>query len=158
MIEVRDLTAGYGKLEILQGLSISFSAERFSAVLGPNGSGKSTLMKAIMGVNRIFSGSVSLAGRELVGLPTEAISSLGIAYVPQRENIFDELTVLENLQLGARRLPGHEREGALNELVRALPHPQRPPEPGRQPAEWRRTPDAGHRHRLAEPTAADAAG
>ena len=121
MINVRDLTAGYGKLEILQGLSISFSAERFSAVLGPNGSGKSTLMKAIMGVNRIFSGSVSLAGRELVGLPTEAISSLGIAYVPQRENIFDELTVLENLQLGARRLPGHEREGALNELFALFP-------------------------------------
>ena len=50
-------------------------------------------MKAIMGINTIFSGAIQLDGRELVGMPTEAISRLGIAYVPQRENIFDELTV-----------------------------------------------------------------
>ena len=121
MIEVHNLTAGYGKLEILQGLSLSFIAQRFSAVLGPNGSGKSTLMKAIMGVNTIFSGSVTLAGRELIGTPTEAISGLGIAYVPQRENIFDELTVLENLQLGARRLERAERDRALSELLELFP-------------------------------------
>ncbi len=121
MIAVRNLTAGYGKLEILQDLSLSFSGEQFSAVLGPNGSGKSTLMKAIMGVNHIFGGSVTLAGRELVGLPTEAISGLGMAYVPQRENIFDELTVQENLQLGARRLPREEQAGALDELLNLFP-------------------------------------
>ena len=121
MIQVQNLTAGYGKLEILQGLSLGFAARQFSAVLGPNGSGKSTLMKAIMGINTIFSGSVTLAGRELIGMPTEAIPSLGIAYVPQRENIFDELTVLENLQLGARRLPRESRDQALDELLRLFP-------------------------------------
>ena len=121
MIQVQHLTAGYGKLEILQELSLSFSAEQFSAVLGPNGSGKSTLMKAIMGVNRIFAGSIQLKGRELVGMPTEAISSLGLAYVPQRENIFDELTVLDNLQLGSRSLPREERMAALDELLELFP-------------------------------------
>ena len=121
MIQVQHLTAGYGKLEILQGLSLSFSEEQFSAVLGPNGSGKSTLMKAIMGVNRIFAGSIQLKGRELVGMPTEAISSLGVAYVPQRENIFDELTVLDNLQLGSRSLPQEERAAALDELLELFP-------------------------------------
>ena len=121
MITVRNLTAGYGKLEILQDLSLGFAARQFSAVLGPNGSGKSTLMKAIMGVNTIFSGSVTLGERELIGMPTEAISSLGIAYVPQRENIFDELNVLENLQLGARRLPRESRDQALDEVLGLFP-------------------------------------
>ena len=121
MITVHNLTAGYGKLEILQDLSLGFAAEQFSAVLGPNGSGKSTLMKAIMGVNRIFAGSIQWNGRELVGMPTEAISSLGLAYVPQRENIFDELTVLDNLQLGSRSLPGEERAAALDELLALFP-------------------------------------
>ncbi len=121
MIQVHNLTAGYGKLEILQELSLSFGARQFSAVLGPNGSGKSTLMKAIMGVNRIFSGSIQLEARELAGMPTEAISSLGLAYVPQRENIFDELTVLDNLNLGSRSLPRDERAAALDELLELFP-------------------------------------
>ena len=105
MITIRKLKAGYGKLEILHDLSLTFAERQFSAVLGPNGSGKSTLMKAIMNLNTVFGGSIQLRERELIGEPTEAISGLGIAYVPQRENIFDELTVLENLQLGARILP-----------------------------------------------------
>ena len=121
MITVDALTAGYGKLEILQDLSLSFAAEQFSAVLGPNGSGKSTLMKAIMGINTIFGGSIELDGQQLVGRPTEAISSLGIAYVPQRENIFDELTVLDNLQLGSRSLPRESRDAALDELLELFP-------------------------------------
>ncbi len=121
MIQVHNLTAGYGKLEILQDLSLSFGARQLSAVLGPNGSGKSTLMKAIMGINRIFAGSIQLEDRELVDMPTEAISSLGLAYVPQRENIFDELTVLDNLQLGSRSLPGDERASALDELLELFP-------------------------------------
>ena len=63
-----------------------------------------------MGVNRIFSPvRFNLRTTELVGMPTEAISSLGLAYVPQRENIFDELTVLDNLQLGSRSLPREAR-------------------------------------------------
>lgn len=121
MITIRKLTAGYGKLEILQDLSLTFAERQFSAVLGPNGSGKSTLMKAIMNLNTVFGGSIQLRDRELIGEPTEAISRLGIAYVPQRENIFDELTVLENLQLGARVLPKGERPTALKELRDIFP-------------------------------------
>ena len=121
MITIDRLTAGYGKLEILQDLSLTFAAQQFSAVLGPNGSGKSTLMKAIMNLNTVFGGSIQLRERELIGMPTEAISRLGIAYVPQRENIFDELTVLENLQLGARSLPKGDRPAALQELLEIFP-------------------------------------
>ncbi|MDE2637923.1 MAG: ABC transporter ATP-binding protein [Chloroflexota bacterium] len=121
MITIDSLTAGYGKLEILQDLSLTFAEGQFSAVLGPNGSGKSTLMKAIMGLNTIFGGSIQLRDRELIGLRTEEIPRLGIAYVPQRENIFDELTVRENLQLGARVLPKAERPAALKELLDVFP-------------------------------------
>lgn len=121
MITIDRLTAGYGKLEILQDLSLAFADGQFSAVLGPNGSGKSTLMKAIMGLNTIFGGSIQLNSRELIGLRTEDIPRLGIAYVPQRENIFDELSVLENLQLGARGLPKEDRPAALDELQEVFP-------------------------------------
>ena len=120
MITVDSLTAGYGKLEILQDLSLTFRDEHFTAVLGPNGSGKSTLMKAIMGANTIFGGSIQLDRNQLVGMRTEDISRLGIAYVPQRENIFDELTVLENLQLGMRSLPRDLQKYALNETLRTF--------------------------------------
>ena len=121
MITIDRLTAGYGKLEILQELSLSFAEQQFSALLGPNGSGKSTLMKAIMGLNTVFSGAITLKDRELIGTPTEAIPRLGIAYVPQRENIFDELSVLENLQLGSRILPKAERPAALDEVLGIFP-------------------------------------
>ena len=121
MITVESLTAGYGKLEILQDLSLSFQDAQFTAVLGPNGSGKSTLMKAIMGTNTVFGGSIVLNGQELIGMRTEVISRLGIAYVPQRENIFDELSVRENLQLGARSLTAASRPAALKELLEVFP-------------------------------------
>ncbi len=121
MITVDKLTAGYGKLEILQGLSLRFAAGQFSALLGPNGSGKSTLMKAIMGLNTVFSGSIRLGERELLGRPTETIAGLGVAYVPQRENIFSQLSVRENLQLGARRLPRATRASAMDELLQIFP-------------------------------------
>ena len=121
LITVDSLTAGYGKLEILQDLSLSFAARQFIAVLGPNGSGKSTLMKAIMGINTVFGGSIQLDGRELIGRRTEDISKMGIAYVPQRQNIFNELSVLENLQLGVRILPRDKRQSAMDELFKLFP-------------------------------------
>ena len=121
MIAINKLTAGYGKLEILQDLSLTFADRQFSAVLGPNGSGKSTLMKAIMGLNTVFGGSIKAGGEELVGARTEDLPKLGIAYVPQRENIFHELSVRENLQLGARSLPTPERPTAMQELLEIFP-------------------------------------
>ena len=121
MIALRELTAGYGKLEILQEVTLSFAAGQISALLGPNGSGKSTLLKAVMGENRVFAGSITLDGRDLAGRPTEQIARLGIAYVPQSRNVFDELSVDENLQLGARRLDKAGRGAALDEIHSAFP-------------------------------------
>ena len=78
-------------------------------------------MKAIMGINTVFGGSIQLDGRELIGRRTEDISKMGIAYVPQRQNIFNELSVLENLQLGVRILPRDERQSAMDELFKLFP-------------------------------------
>lgn len=121
MIDLKALKAGYGKLEILHDLSLTFAEKQFTTVLGPNGSGKSTLMKSILGLTTIHKGAITFAGQELVGMQTEAISKLGIAYIPQRENVFTDLTVRENLLLGVRILPKQERQSALDEVHNLFP-------------------------------------
>lgn len=121
MITIDSLHAGYGKLEILHDISLTFAEKQFTTVLGPNGSGKSTLMKSILGITTIHSGSIQFKGRELIGIRTEHISKLGIAYVPQRENVFTDLTVRENLQLGVRTLPKADRQTAIDEVHELFP-------------------------------------
>ncbi len=121
MIEIEHLSAGYGKLVILPDLSLTFAANQFTAILGPNGSGKSTLLKSIFSLTTIFGGSIRLAGRELVGLPTERIGPHGIAYVPQRENVFTALTVRENLRLALRGQDRAQTVRALDEAYSLFP-------------------------------------
>lgn len=115
LLAVDNLVAGYGKLTVLQEVSLAIGPERFYAVLGPNGSGKSTLLKTIFGLTQVFGGDVTFAGQSLIGRPTERISQMGIAYVPQRENIFASMTVRENLQLALRSLEHTEAAQALEE-------------------------------------------
>lgn len=121
MLTVQDLSAGYGKLAVLHRISLSLDANRFTAILGPNGSGKSTLLKSIFGLTHVFSGSILLDGRELLGLPTETISEHGIAYVPQRNNVFTALTVRENLLLAVRHLSKKAVPPLFDEVYRLFP-------------------------------------
>lgn len=107
------LSAGYGKLHILHDVSVAVEQGQYLAVLGPNGSGKSTLLKTIFGLTTHFGGDIHFEERSLVGLPTEKISELGIAYVPQRENVFASMTVRENLLLALRRRSREEAEKSL---------------------------------------------
>lgn len=116
MLTIDQLCAGYGKLTILHDISLAVEPGQFVAVLGPNGSGKSTLLKSIFGLADRFTGEIRLGDVSLCGLPTEAISRHGIAYVPQRENVFPSLTVQENLTLAVRKL---NRQGADLGLQRA---------------------------------------
>ncbi|MCE2490110.1 MAG: ABC transporter ATP-binding protein [Anaerolineae bacterium] len=113
MLAVKGLNAGYGKLKVLQDLSLSFADGRFTAILGPNGSGKSTLLKAIFGLADVFSGSIQLNGRQIAGLTGAEIVRLGLACVPQRNNVFAELSVGENLQLATRQLARREADQAV---------------------------------------------
>lgn len=121
MIDIQSLSAGYGKLVVLHDISLQFGANQFSAILGPNGSGKSTLLKSIFGLTSVFSGSIQYEGKNLVGLPTETICQHGIAYVPQRENVFTALTVRENLLLALRKLDQRQAARALDEAYQLFP-------------------------------------
>jgi len=101
MLRVEGLTAGYGKLVVLDDVNVLARGGRITVVVGPNGSGKSTLLKTIFGLTRIYSGVVRLDGEVLSGLPPHEIARRGVAYVPQVENVFAELTVEENLRIAS---------------------------------------------------------
>ncbi len=120
-LTIRNLHAGYGKLTILHDVSLDIAAHRFTAVLGPNGSGKSTLLKSIFGMATVTSGSIRIDDREMVGVPTEAVGAYGIAYVPQRSNVFADMTVRENLLLAVRTLDRHARARLLDEVSALFP-------------------------------------
>lgn len=121
MIEIQNLSAGYGKLVVLHDINLTFVTNQFTAILGPNGSGKSTLLKSIFGLTRIFGGSIQIEGQELVGLPTEIVGKYGIAYVPQRENVFTAMSVRENLLLALRNLDKVQAARALDEAYQLFP-------------------------------------
>ncbi|MFN8455047.1 MAG: ABC transporter ATP-binding protein [Anaerolineae bacterium] len=121
LLTIHQLSAGYGKLEVLHGVDLAVEKGQFLAILGPNGSGKSTLVKSIFGLTRIFGGSISLEQTPLVGLPTETIGRHGLAYVPQRENVFTGLTVQENLRLAVRHMQKGAADAALTEVYQIFP-------------------------------------
>jgi branched-chain amino acid transport system ATP-binding protein len=117
-LDVADLTAGYGGAPIVEGVSVRAHRGAITAIVGPNGAGKSTLLKAIAGVIRSSAGTVSVEGRDATGLPSEKLVRRGIAYVPQVANVFPQLTVQENLEMGgySRRQGLHERTEELYQL------------------------------------------
>ncbi|HEY8450631.1 MAG: ABC transporter ATP-binding protein [Micromonosporaceae bacterium] len=100
MLEVTDLRAGYGKLEVLHGISLSVAEGQVLAVIGANGAGKTTLLRALSGLIRP-TGRVLLDGRDVTGLPAERIAAAGLAHVPENRLVFPSLTVADNLALGA---------------------------------------------------------
>lgn len=121
LLTIHNLSAGYGKSTVLHQTSLTVAEGHFTAILGPNGSGKSTLLKSVFGIPAIFSGQIQFQGASLVGLATEAIGRRGIAYVPQRENIFTSMTVQENLLLALRKLSRSHAEQALGEAYDLFP-------------------------------------
>ena len=102
MLEIRDLYAGYYRdLNILQGVNLTAEKGKMTAVLGANGVGKSTLLKAVYGFIKPNQGQVLLDGTDVVGTPTHRLINLGVSYIPQQTGIFKEMSVEENLMLGA---------------------------------------------------------
>ena len=100
VLEARGITAGYGGPPIISDVSISVHAGKITAIVGPNGAGKSTLLKALAGVLYPTSGQVTIGGTVVKHMPPEKLVRLGLAYVPQVANVFPELTVRENLEMG----------------------------------------------------------
>ncbi len=106
LVEVRELIAGYVPgINILNGVSIELAAGELVGIIGPNGAGKSTVLKALFGLVQVFGGSVYLRGEEITGSKANVLVSQGIGYVPQINNVFPSLTVLENLEVGCYQTP-----------------------------------------------------
>jgi ABC-type branched-subunit amino acid transport system ATPase component len=101
LLEVIDVTAGYGETDILDSVSIELQPEEIVSMVGPNGAGKSTLLKTIFGLLTPQKGSIKLRNEEITGFSPDRIVRKGMGYVPQVENVFPSLTVHENLEMGA---------------------------------------------------------
>ena len=101
MLEVKNLNAGYGHVQILRDVSFTVNDGEVIAILGSNGAGKTTTVRAVTGMLKPKSGSVVLNGQELCGKPSRAILDAGIIQVPEGRQLFTEMTVYENLELGA---------------------------------------------------------
>ncbi len=101
LLELRDVEAGYGAIQILHGVSLHVDPGEIVAVIGPNGAGKSTTFKVIMGFINHLGGEVRFDGYDLVGQRPDRILGLGLGYVPQGRVVFGQMTVRENLEMGA---------------------------------------------------------
>jgi branched-chain amino acid transport system ATP-binding protein len=96
-----NMTGGYGGADILKGCTVDVDEGEIAVIVGPNGAGKSTAMRAMLGMLELKSGSVRFRDKEITGLSTQARIAEGIAFVPQTNNVFVNMTVLENLEMGA---------------------------------------------------------
>jgi branched-chain amino acid transport system ATP-binding protein len=101
MLEVRDLVAGYGRAQALWEIDLRVEDGEIVTMLGPNGAGKSTLVNAISGLIATWSGTVELDGRGLTDVPSHRVAERGIAVVPEGRRIFPEMSVADNLAVGA---------------------------------------------------------
>ncbi|HEY6562441.1 MAG TPA: ABC transporter ATP-binding protein [Polyangiaceae bacterium] len=112
MLELDDIHAGYGAIEVLKGISLHVEEGEIVTLIGANGAGKTTTLMTICGVLRASRGAVRFLGRDLSGLPAHRIVELGIAQSPEGRKIFPRLSVLENLEMGAftRRDPDGVRK------------------------------------------------
>lgn len=114
-LSIEGLTVGYGGPPIIEQVSVEARRGAITAIVGPNGAGKSTLLKAIAGLIRPTTGKVLVEGKDVTGLPAEKLVRRGIAYVPQVENVFPDLTVRENLDMG-----GYVRKSGVRERIEQL--------------------------------------
>jgi branched-chain amino acid transport system ATP-binding protein len=101
LLELRDVQAGYGTIQILHGVSLHVNEGEIVSVIGPNGAGKSTTFKVIMNLITFLGGEVVFAGQSLVGRRPDRVLGLGLGYVPQGRVVFNTMTVRENLEMGA---------------------------------------------------------
>jgi branched-chain amino acid transport system ATP-binding protein len=117
LLVLSGVVAGYGKMTILNGATAHIRRSAITTVVGPNGAGKSTLFKAIFGLLPVRAGAIVFDGRSIVNHPPRRLLDAGIVYIPQGRNIFPELSVRHNLELGGVALPDQARLAARVEAM-----------------------------------------
>lgn len=122
MLELSDVKAGYGKLQILNGITFCARENEITVILGSNGCGKSTTLKAITGLIKPTEGVIRFCGEQINGLKPQMIVRRGIGYVTQNKDVFPSMTVLENLTLGAYVIRDKKQvESRMEEVLDFLP-------------------------------------
>jgi len=101
LLRARNVVSGYGDTEILHGVDIEVGSDEIITIVGPNGAGKSTMMRAIYGLIECWEGTVTFDSTDITDYRADEVTREGMCYVPQRENVFPNLTVRENLEMGA---------------------------------------------------------
>ncbi len=121
MLRVEGLNAGYKELHILFDVNAEVEKNSITTVVGPNGSGKSTLLKAVFGLATVHSGRVIFKDEDITKIPPHEKTKLGLAYLPQIENVFVNLTVLENLKIAGYVLPNDELKERMDLALDVFP-------------------------------------
>ncbi len=101
ILEVRDVTSGYGEVQILWGASLALEPGQLTTLVGSNGAGKTTLLRTVMGLLRPWSGQILFDGRDISRLPAHTKAEMGLVLVPEGRQLFTDMTVQENLEMGA---------------------------------------------------------
>lgn len=104
MLKVENISTGYGKKQVLFDVSFEVEQGEIALLIGSNGSGKSTLLRAIFGLNKIWNGSVFFENEDITNAPSNTLLKKGLMYIPQKNNVFDQLTVKENLDISGLSL------------------------------------------------------
>jgi ABC-type branched-subunit amino acid transport system ATPase component len=121
LLRAEGVTAGYGGVPVIQDVSLSVGPGEIVAIIGPNGAGKSTLLKALVGILRVTSGRIMLGDEEVTNRRPEELARRGVGYVPQVQDIFEPMTVLENLEMGGYLLPAATIRARVPEVVEVFP-------------------------------------
>lgn len=122
LLELRDLKVAYGAQMVIKGINLSVQEGEFAALIGPNGHGKTTILRAISGLTRVKSGDIHFGGRPITHSRADRITAAGVVHVPQGDQLFPAMSVLDNLRMGAF-LPSAHAEAArqLDEVFTLLP-------------------------------------
>ena len=117
ILEIRDLTSGYGEVQILWGTSLALQEQKLTCLVGGNGVGKTTMLRTIMGLLRPWNGSVWFDGKDISRLPAHTKAELGLTLVPEGRQLFTDMTVTENLEMGATNRRAQPKMGQNLEFV-----------------------------------------
>jgi len=121
VLKIENLNAGYRDIQVLFDVSLNVGEKEICILVGPNGSGKSTLLKTVMGLTQIYSGEIKFNGETITGLPPHKITKLGIAYLPQIDNVFSNLKVKENLWMAGYILEEKMLKERIKEVLEDFP-------------------------------------